>query len=406
MHFSKQHLTDLLFSGIGRYAVWGQTKVSCELTFVSKGGHVMITSFSPSEHGWPFSNAGGFEVDITILGKSISLGKFGFCGGMCRSALKRYLRGEAIARTVKRPTPNSVLYKELLGEQITAMVVENTWGKVLDWITRPSQSHWHDRHSIGYLMKRDELPKLFARMDAGLPTVICVIRNGTNPTDSHMVVATGYDYDGTTLTVSVYDPNHPDDDTVSLSFVFASTFSASQSCGESTRGFFVISQEGMWESVLGSWVKAKTPPHGAIVGGKIVDTRFPVYVGRIARDGNLHPGKVAFYNDRWSCYIGNGGVEESDVDYEVFVGQPSRFGWSRVVTNSLPDDAVIGGHIVDTEAPVYVGRVNVGGNVHPGKVAYYNGKWSCYIGNGGTEQSFDTYEVLVHVTPQVPSGGI
>jgi hypothetical protein len=144
-----------------------------------------------------------------------------------------------------------------------------------------------------------------------------------------------------------------------------------------------------------TWTPGPNPPANAIVGGHISDTPHPVYIGRAYNNGNIHPGKVAFYNGRWSCFIGNGGAEQRYDSFEILTGDSAAFIWSKPVTNTLPANVVVGGHISDTPNPVYIGRVTHNGNVHPGKVAFYNGRWSCFIGNGGAEQRYETYEVLV-----------
>ncbi|HEY3275569.1 MAG TPA: DM9 repeat-containing protein [Syntrophorhabdaceae bacterium] len=151
------------------------------------------------------------------------------------------------------------------------------------------------------------------------------------------------------------------------------------------------------QTPVAQWIRSSSsvPPTNALVGGHISDTPYQVYICRANHNGNLHPGKTAFYNGRWSCFIGNGGREERYENYEIFVANSAEYVWSTGVTNSLPTGAVQGGHISDTPQPVYIGRAYHNGNAHPGKVAVYDGRWSCFIGNGGREERYETYEVLV-----------
>ena len=144
----------------------------------------------------------------------------------------------------------------------------------------------------------------------------------------------------------------------------------------------------------GAWLRFSSPPGDAIIGGQISDTPYSVYVGRAYDNGNVHPGKVAYYDGRWSCFIGNGGQEERCEEYDIFLGDPALFSWSTAVTNEVPQNAVVGGHIADTPYPVYVARAYHNDNAHPGKLAFYDGRWSCFIGNGGREERYETYEVL------------
>ncbi len=143
-----------------------------------------------------------------------------------------------------------------------------------------------------------------------------------------------------------------------------------------------------------NWVPGPNPPRNAIVGGHISDTPNPVYICRASHSGNLHAGKAAFYNGRWSCFIGNGGAEQKFDSFEILTGDSAAFSWSGNLTNRIPDNAVVGGHISDTPNPVYICRASHSGNLHPGKAAFYSGRWACYIGNGGAEQKFESYEVL------------
>jgi len=81
----------------------------------------------------------------------------------------------------------------------------------------------------------------------------------------------------------------------------------------------------------------------------------------------------------------------------IAIGLADQFGRANewISIRTPPDSAIVGGHISDSPKPVYIGRANHNGNVHPGKVAYYDGGWHCYIGNGGKEQVYDTFEVLL-----------
>jgi hypothetical protein len=151
---------------------------------------------------------------------------------------------------------------------------------------------------------------------------------------------------------------------------------------------------------FGQWENGPIPPDNAVVGGHISDTAFPVCIGRIYERGNVHVGKVAFYNGRWSCFIGNGGIEQRYEQYQILVQKSDSydtFSWSPLVNNQMLDNALAAGHISDTPHPVYIGRIYERDNVHVGKVAFYNGRWSCFIGNGGIEQRYETYQLLIKV---------
>jgi hypothetical protein len=140
-------------------------------------------------------------------------------------------------------------------------------------------------------------------------------------------------------------------------------------------------------------------PRAAISAGSISDSPYPVYICRAKTNGNLHPGKLAYYNNRWSCFIGNGGVEERYETYDVLIAYgTTAFSWEYAV-GDVPAYTMPGGQISDTPYTVYVCDVNLDGNDHPGKLAYYDDRWSCFIGNGGEEQRYDEYYALVLTAP-------
>ena len=84
-------------------------------------------------------------------------------------------------------------------------------------------------HGRAWRIVREEWPKVRADVDAGRPSPLGLIRVKSNdPFDlkeNHQVLAYGYDLNGTSLTLHLYDPNHPKQDDVSLSFSLADPYS-------------------------------------------------------------------------------------------------------------------------------------------------------------------------------------
>jgi hypothetical protein len=157
------------------------------------------------------------------------------------------------------------------------------------------------------------------------------------------------------------------------------------------------------------WENGPIPPANAVVAGHVSSTPFPIYVCRVYERNNVHAGKVAFSNNSWNCYIGNGGVEQKFNQYEVFVQRADSaydYSWSSLVNNKMLDNAVVAGHVSDTPQPVYVCRIYERDNIHAGKAAFYNGRWSCFIGNGGGEQRFETYDLLIQTLKSRPSAEV
>jgi hypothetical protein len=98
------------------------------------------------------------------------------------------------------------------------------------------------------MTQNDEWPKVRNRIDSGEPTTLCLIRVegfSANPAENHQVVGYRYDLDSTAkhVTIWVYDPNYPNNDSVKLEFDLDrpnSNINAKQSSGERLRGFFEI----------------------------------------------------------------------------------------------------------------------------------------------------------------------
>jgi hypothetical protein len=96
---------------------------------------------------------------------------------------------------------------------------------------RPAREPWWaeligrlgiDRHSRTWVMVNVEWPAIRRDLDGGsLATVGLVKVVGRDPNQlglNHQVVAYGYDLDGSTVTLRLYDPNFPNDEEVTLRF--------------------------------------------------------------------------------------------------------------------------------------------------------------------------------------------
>ncbi len=143
------------------------------------------------------------------------------------------------------------------------------------------------------------------------------------------------------------------------------------------------------------------PPARAIPSGNVIDSG-TCYACSAQHFGagawNTHAGKLCLYNNRWSCFIGNGGREERYETYKVLVGD-AHVGWEASASTNQPSaKAVSAGSIVDS-GPCYVCRAKHFGagawNTHSGKLCRYNNRWSCFIGNGGREERYEQYETMI-----------
>lgn len=70
-------------------------------------------------------------------------------------------------------------------------------------------------------MALDEWPAIRAELESGHPSVLGLVRSiDADPRAlgrDHQVLAYGYTLDGDALSIAIYDPNHPADDSILLS---------------------------------------------------------------------------------------------------------------------------------------------------------------------------------------------
>ena len=195
---------------------------------------MQTTFFRPSIHGWPFFNCYDYKVQLPF--HDATLNNLGYCGGMCWTALQRFYDHTLIDRNTPEPTQGTALYNEILKAQIASLPV-STLAKIYLWQTSPDLGHWYRNHSIGH-MTQQEWSKVKDSIDQIHPVTLSLITssNDGDPlhlTDNHRVVAYAYEirplYDGEWvhgninpnirhITLSIYDPNFPNDDSVCLTF--------------------------------------------------------------------------------------------------------------------------------------------------------------------------------------------
>jgi hypothetical protein len=208
------------------------------------------SAFKPTVHGFHFVNQ--FASDV-IMNEMYDVPtwmfpdmSWGLCGGMCFAALDRYFRREPVPDTKTTPGKGDDLFHELVMRQMKA-VAQVGMNNILDYQARPDEGHWYNpRHSIGHLTLTEQWPGVRSKIDAGIPTTICLIR--AEPWDprignNHQVVVYDYSIDGGLVRLHVYDPNIPDNDTVVVGFRtdgHNSALHAYQEPGQDPRGFLRV----------------------------------------------------------------------------------------------------------------------------------------------------------------------
>lgn len=220
---------------------------------------VAVPGFQPSIHGFPFANSwppgptltfGPLDPRIIGIGDASS----GLCGGMALTVRDLF---EARVPMPAGPQPGngSPRFRSIVRRQVQS----------LDWLRVPLR-YWDLQafrpdppSGLAALVGREpprvealrrEWPRIRAEIDAGHPSVVGLVRvAGASPlllTSNHQVLVFGYEETPTSVTLRIYDPNHPGDDTIELratidpetSLPWHARIALAQSSGETLLGFF------------------------------------------------------------------------------------------------------------------------------------------------------------------------
>lgn len=177
-----------------------------------------VPGFLPSTHGLHFANR--FPAGPTIrLGpldpRWIGIGdaSAGLCGGMAWYVRERFEAGLPIPADTGAPTNGSPLFRAILRRQVLS----------LDWLRVPLRFWWMGAIGPERAARRSretEWPRVRADIDAGRLSMVGLVRHTSlNPfhlARSHQVLAYAYEMAGDAVTLSVYDPNWPGRDDVSV----------------------------------------------------------------------------------------------------------------------------------------------------------------------------------------------
>jgi hypothetical protein len=219
-----------------------------------------VPGFLPSVHGLAFPNAfpPGPTVTIGPLDpRRIGIGNAsaGLCGGMALTARDLWANGLAAPGDPSPPPNGSRRFRALVRRQVQS----------LDWLRVPLryfdlQAFRPDPPSrLARLLGREpprvqavlvEWPRIRRELAAGRPAVVGLVRTaGASPwrlTRNHQVLAWAWEETPDTITVRLYDPNHPRRDDVALHLRIAGRpgpwrdrVALSQTTGEPLLGFFL-----------------------------------------------------------------------------------------------------------------------------------------------------------------------
>ncbi len=194
-----------------------------------------VPGFLPSTHGLHFANR--FPPGPTLrLGpldpRWIGIGdaSTGLCGGMAWYVRERFGAGLPVPADTEAPANGSPLFLALVRRQVLS----------LDWMRTPLRFWWMGAMSPERAARRSreiEWPRIRADIDAGRLSMVGLVRHtGLNPfhlTQSHQVLAFGYEVAGDAITLRIYDPNWPGREDVVITL---EAFGLRESTGEELGG--------------------------------------------------------------------------------------------------------------------------------------------------------------------------
>ncbi len=193
----------------------------------------VVPGFVPSVHGLHFANAfpavPALHFPLPPVGPvlyqlPIGNAAMGLCGGMCLYVREQFEAGRPMPPDRVAPGPDDPLFLSIVRRQTLS----------LDWLRVPLrfyslQAFRPERlDPFARSLRRrprtaetvSEWRRIRTTIDAGRLAPVGLIRT-TSPNPfllghNHQVLAFGYMVEKDRLTLQLYDPNHPDDDTVEI----------------------------------------------------------------------------------------------------------------------------------------------------------------------------------------------
>lgn len=188
---------------------------------------VRVPGFLPSRSGFHFPNrfsdAPVAELRLAALRLPVGNASRGLCGGMVFAARDVFEAGRLPPAAATAPTRGTPVFRYL------ARRLFSSWGlpfgvlRYVAWSMLPDGDAWVVRGVTSRTLRR-EWPRVRDEVGAGRLCPLGLVRvRSISPwtmARNHQALAYGFDLDETNglVHVLVYDPNHPDDDSIRLAF--------------------------------------------------------------------------------------------------------------------------------------------------------------------------------------------
>jgi hypothetical protein len=191
----------------------------------NRSGVGALRDFLPTSHGLHYANcwASAPVIEIRTPFGTIGIGdaKHGLCGGMAFAVRDLFEAGRTPPGGITNPPSTSAAFSFITRRLLDSFNLPRGVARYYAWMNLPTGDNSFVHGTSTRTIERS-MPKLRAAIDAGYPcTLGLVCAHSSDPRrlgQNHHVLAYGYTDDGTTTTVNLYDPNHPDDDNVRITF--------------------------------------------------------------------------------------------------------------------------------------------------------------------------------------------
>lgn len=198
-----------------------------------------VPGFLPSRSGLHFINSFPHEALATVgipgvatlaLGDAAN----GLCGGMSSAVRDLYEARTPPPPDTMPPAAGTARYEYLVERQVESL----SFGSIALRLYELGSPLLPDGqpnlgpfgilglvHGRAAVMILEEWPRIRSDLDGGHPSLMGLVRAiDSDPRAlgrDHQVLAYAYELAGTNLAIAIYDPNHPDDDTIRLSLSLA-----------------------------------------------------------------------------------------------------------------------------------------------------------------------------------------
>jgi hypothetical protein len=182
---------------------------------------VRVPMFRPTVNGLHFTNSWPSEPNYTIslLGENITLGNAskGLCGGMAYTVSDLYQTGLLPPPETVNPAEGTPLFNYIVARLTNSFDAADVT-QYLSWIQMSDGDTFLD-HGLAWHEITEEWPVIQNDLDSGVPSALGLVAGHQPPVvgfltgienlaSCHQVLAWGYDLDGSSLTLHLYDPDY------------------------------------------------------------------------------------------------------------------------------------------------------------------------------------------------------